>query len=265
MKQKLVLVKGGGDLATGIAHKLFRCGFSVVTTEIAQPTVIRRTVAFAQAVFDGQTVVEGITAELAKIDQAFDLISQGKVPVLVDPDARCVERLKPWAIVDAIIAKKNVGTYMSQAPIMIGVGPGFTAGQDVHAVVETMRGHNLGRVYLEGTAQPDTGIPGEIGGYTKERLLRAPADGEFQAYCRIGDQVEAGQMLAKVDETAIYAEINGVVRGMLQNGLRVKTGLKVGDIDPRCRPEHCFSISDKARSIGGGVLEALLWLGGNDC
>lgn len=265
MKQKLVLVKGGGDLATGIAYKLHRCGFSVVITEIAQPTAIRRTVAFGQAVYDGQTVVEGITAELAGVDQVLDLISRGKVPVVVDPAACCVEKLKPWAIVDAIIAKKNLGTAKSQAPIVIGIGPGFTAGRDVHAVIETMRGHNLGRVYLAGGAQPDTGVPGEIGGYTSERLLRAPVAGEFQAYSRIGEQVKAGQMLAKVEGTAIYAEINGILRGILQNGLQVKAGLKVGDIDPRCRLEHCFTISDKARSIGGGVLEALLWLGGNDC
>lgn len=263
MEKKVVLIKGGGDLATGIAHRLFRCGFGVVITEIAEPTVIRRTVAFAQAVFTGQAAVEGVTAVLSSADNALSIIKQRKIPVVIDPCAASIKTLTPWAVIDAIVAKRNLSTSMNQAPIVIGVGPGFTAGQDVHAVVETMRGHELGRVYLQGAALPDTGIPGEIGGYTKERLLRAPIAGKFQAICQIGDQVEAGQIIANVDEAFIYAEIRGIVRGMLQNGLNVKAGFKVGDIDPRCRPEHCFTISDKARSIGGGVLEALLWLGGS--
>lgn len=264
MERKVVLIKGGGDLATGIAHRLFRCGFGVAITEIAEPTVIRRTVAFAQAVFTGQTTVEGVTAVLSSADNALNIIKQRKIPVVIDPGAYSVDILNPWAVVDAIVAKRNLATSMKQAPIVIGVGPGFTAGEDVHAVVETMRGHELGRVYLQGSALPDTGVPGEIDGYTKERLLRSPVAGKFQAICQIGDQVEAGQIVANVDGTAIYAEIRGIVRGMLQNGLNVTAGFKVGDIDPRCRTEHCFTISDKARSIGGGVLEALLWLGGSD-
>lgn len=260
--KKTVVIKGGGDLATGIGHRLFRCGFDIVITEIAQPTAIRRTVAFAQAIYDGETAVEGTSAAKADLGTARRLLQQGKIPVLIDPGADCIAKLKPWAIVDAIIAKKNTGTSMNQAQLVVGVGPGFTAGSDVHAVIETMRGHDLGRVILQGGALQDTGIPGEIGGYTKERLLRAPAAGEFHALCKIGDRVLAGQTVATVGNRPVLAEIDGVLRGILQNGLLVKTGLKIGDIDPRCRPEHCFSISDKARSIGGGVLEALLWLGG---
>lgn len=259
---QLVIVKGGGDLATGIAHRLFHCGFNVVITEIEQPTVIRRSVAFAQAVYDGTATVEDVTAERSTLEKAGLLLEEGKIPVLVDPKALCVQAIKPWAVVDAIIAKRNSGTHITQADMVIGVGPGFTAGQDVHAVVETMRGHDLGRVITAGSALPNTGVPGEIGGYTKERLLRAPANGTFIALRCIGDTVSTGEAVAMVDGHPVLAEIDGVLRGILQNGLCVKAGLKVGDIDPRCRREHCFTISDKARSIAGGVLEALLWLGG---
>ncbi|MCX7781526.1 MAG: selenium-dependent molybdenum cofactor biosynthesis protein YqeB [Negativicutes bacterium] len=261
--KKLVLIKGGGDLATGIAHRLYRAGFAIIITEIPCPTVIRRTVAFAQAVYAGKATVEDVTAVLTEPDKAYAILREDKIAVIVDPAAACIDSIKPWAVVDAIIAKYNTGTSLAQAPIVIGVGPGFTAGVDVHAVIETMRGHDLGRVITAGSAQPNTGIPGEIGGYTLERLLRAPEDGIFQAVRQIGEMVKAGDVVAVVGKHAVIAKIGGILRGLLQDGLPVTAGMKIGDIDPRCRPEHCYTISDKARAIGGGVLEALMWLGGN--
>ncbi len=261
MKNRII-IKGGGDLATGIAHRLHRSGFAVIITEMAQPTVIRRTAAFAQAVFAGETVVEGITARRSSISEIDHILDHGFIPVLIDPQAECIWAIQPQGLVDAIIAKSNTGTKITDAPVVIGVGPGFTAGVDVHAVVETARGHNLGRVYISGTAQPNTGIPGEIGGYTTERLLRAPGDGVFQSCCMIGDLVAAGDVVALVDGVPVIATISGIVRGLLYDGLVVHKGMKVGDIDPRCKRDHCFTISDKARAIGGGVLEALLSRGG---
>ncbi len=255
---RLVVVKGGGDLATGIVHRLFRAGFSVVVTEIAQPTVIRRTVAFAAAVYDGEVAVEGVSAVRCELGRALAVAGRGSVPVVVDPQASCVAYLRPLAVVDAIIAKENTGTALSDAPVVIGVGPGFAAGVDVHAVIETMRGHDLGRVILHGPAAANTGIPGEIGGYNRERLIKAPAAGVFKAAAAIGDVVEAGDTVAYVGDAPVRATIGGVLRGLLHDGLTVPKGLKVGDIDPRCQVQHCFTISDKARAVGGGVLEALM-------
>ena len=260
--RKLVVVKGGGDTATGIVHRLFRSGFDVVITEIEKPTVIRRTVAFAEAVYTGVASVEGVEAKLAKKEDISQLLAFKKIPVLIDPAASLVHLLKPWALVDAILAKNNMGTSVADADVVIGVGPGFTAGQDVHAVVETMRGHDLGRVITQGTALPNTGVPGNIGGYTHERVIQAPVEGIFQAHSKIGDIVSKDDVIAYVNNIPVRSKISGVLRGILKDGLTVNKGMKVGDVDPRCRPEHCFSISDKARAIGGGVLEALLWLGG---
>ncbi|SDD48660.1 selenium-dependent molybdenum cofactor biosynthesis protein YqeB [Sporomusa acidovorans] len=260
--RKLVVVKGGGDIATGIVHRLFRSGFDVVITELTKPTVIRYTVAFAEAIYAGNALVEGMEAKLAKKEDIRKLLSLGKIPVLIDPQATVVRLLKPWAVVDAILAKKNTGTFLTDAGIVIGTGPGFVAGQDVHAVVETMRGHDLGRVITQGTALPNTGVPGNIGGYTQERVIKAATDGIFQAKRKIGDIVSPNDIVAYVDKIPVKAKISGILRGILHDGLTVKQGMKVGDVDPRCRLEHCFSISDKARAIGGGVLEALLWLGG---
>lgn len=258
----LVVIKGGGDLATGIAHRLRKSGIYVVITELAQPTVIRRTIAFAQAVFEGEVVIEGITGRRVPKNQIWQALAEGVIPVVVDSDGECISRLAPWGVVDAIIAKKNTGTTEEAAPVVIGVGPGFTAGRDVHAVVETARGHNLGRVYYQGAAQADTGIPGDICGYTIERLLKAPAAGIFQSERAIGDMVKAGEVVARINGVAVPATIDGVLRGLLYDGLPVYQGMKIGDIDPRCRQEHCYTISDKARAIGGGVLEALLCLKG---
>ena len=257
MKQ-LLIVKGGGDLATGIAHRLLRCGFAVVITEIAEPTVIRRSVAFANAVFIGEMTVEGVTAELTTSDKVAACLDAGKLPVVVDPACSIRHQLKPWGIVDAILAKRNCGTTVHDAQVVIGVGPGFIAGKDVHRVVETMRGHDLGRVFTVGSAHPNTGVPGDIGGYTLERLVKAPCAGKFRALRSIGDVVRAGEVLAYVDDEPVTGMIDGVLRGLLHEGMTVNAGMKIGDIDPRAKVEHCWSISDKARAIGGGVLEALL-------
>jgi xanthine dehydrogenase accessory factor len=257
----LVVVKGGGDLATGVAHRLHRVGMKVVVTELAQPTVIRRAVAFASAVFEGEVTVEEVTARRVEdAAQALALLPEGIVPVLVDPGASIVRELKPTVVVDAIIAKRNTGTQITDAPVVVALGPGFTAGIDAHAVIETNRGHDLGRVILEGQAAPDTGIPGPVMGYASERVVRAPAPGVFRGVKAIGDRVEAGEVVARAGDQPVLAPIPGVLRGLLADGLVVKEGMKVGDVDPRGVREHCFTISDKARALGGSVLEAILYL-----
>lgn len=257
----LVVIKGGGDLATGAVHRLHRAGMRVVVTELAQPTVIRRAVAVASAVYEGQVEIEGLVARLARNDEEIRAtLAAGQVPVVIDPRAEVISRLRPTAVVDAIMAKRNTGTRITDAPIVIGLGPGFTAGVDVHAVIETNRGHNLGRVILSGSAEPNTGVPGPTMGYTVERVLRAPCEGRFKGERRIGDPLEAGERVASVDGQPVVAKIPGVLRGLLADGLHVKAGMKVGDVDPRGVREYCFTISDKARAIGGGVLEAILYL-----
>ncbi|MCD2502696.1 EF2563 family selenium-dependent molybdenum hydroxylase system protein [Clostridium sp. NSJ-145] len=257
----LVLIKGAGDLATGVAHRLKRCGFDVVMTEIEEPTTVRRTVAFSQAVYDCKVEVEGVKATLVKdIQMIRENIDNGIISVIVDKDANIIEVLKPDIVVDAIVAKKNTGTSIDDAPIVIALGPGFEAGVDCDLVIETKRGHYLGRVITKGKAIPNTGVPGNIGGHTVGRIIRATSDGIINPVSEIGDYVEEGQVVAYIDKTPVYASISGIVRGMLQGGIEVFEGMKSGDIDPRCKKEHCFTISDKARSIGGGVLEGILFL-----
>mgnify|MGYP005838115117 CR=1 FL=1 len=261
LDEVLVAVKGGGDLGSGVAYRLHRAGMKVFITEIARPTVIRRTVAFASAVYEGQVEIEGVVARLAKgISEVPGLLEEGDIPVLVDPEGVAVRALKPRVMVDAIMAKRNTGTRLDDAPIVIALGPGFVAGRDVHAVVETQRGHYLGRVILEGSAQPNTGVPGSVSGYDSERVVRAPKAGTFRGARRIGEKVNAGEVVAYVDEAPVRAKISGVLRGILADGLPVHEGMKVGDVDPRGVAEHCFTISDKALAIGGGVLEAILYL-----
>lgn len=258
----LILVKGAGDLATGTAVRLYRVGFQVVMTDIAQPTAVRRTVAFSQCIYDGQTTVEGITARKAENrDQVRDILAAGEIPVLVDPQAAILAQLPFMVVVDAILAKKNLGTTISDAPIVLALGPGFTAGVDCHGVIETKRGHDLGRLILEGSAIPNTGVPGDVGGYTKERIIRSPADGPFEPVAQIGQQVNLGDVVAKVNGIPVTAQLTGIVRGMLPAGIPVTAGMKSGDIDPRCEVRHCFTVSDKARAIGGGVLEGILYFG----
>ena len=258
----LVVIRGGGDLATGTALRLYRAGMEVVVCETAVPTSIRRTVCFSEAVRLGETEVEGVTARLAALADLPDLLERGIVPVLADPEGACIPALAPDAVVDAIIAKRNLGTRMDMAPVVVAAGPGFTAGADCHAVVETMRGHYLGRVIYEGSALPNTNIPGLIGGYAGERVLRAPADGVFRGVKRIGDHVRAGEAAGYVDGAPMVCTIDGVLRGLLADGVPVRRGMKSGDVDPRCAPEHCLCASDKALAVGGGVLEAILRLSG---
>ena len=259
----LVLIRGAGDLASGIALRLWRAHMQVVMTEVERPTAIRRTVCFSQAVVHGEAVVENVTARRASNEEEVrSLLADGIIPVLVDPESRCISQLKPDAVVDAILAKKNLGTQITMAPVVVGVGPGFTAGVDCHAVVETMRGHTLGRVILQGSAIPNTGIPGLIGGFAGERVLRAPADGVFCQKLEIGAQVRSGDVAATVDGIPMICTLDGVLRGILADGTPVFRGMKAGDIDPRCKVEHCYTASDKAIAVGGGVLEAILSLSG---
>lgn len=255
----LVLIRGAGDLASGIALRLFRSGFSVVMTDLPQPTAIRRTVSFSQALRFGQTTVEDVTA--VRVQTKYGVcaaLDEGKIPVLADPGAGCITWLRPDALVDAILAKRNLGTKITDAPLVIGVGPGFTAGQDCHAVVETMRGHTLGRVIREGQALPNTNIPGLIGGFAGERVLRAPDDGVFHQLHEIGDLVEAGETVGEVNGKPMACTISGVLRGILADGTPVFKGMKSGDVDPRAQVENCYTASDKAIAIGGGVLQAIL-------
>ena len=267
MKSLFVVVKGGGDLGAGVAWRLHRCGFRVLVTETARPTVIRRAVAFASAVYEGAVTVDGITARLVNDDaEITDTWSADEVPVLVDPKGTVIQRLRPDVVVDAILAKRNTGTHITDAPVVVALGPGFTAGVDCHAVVETNRGHNLGRVLAdkrhpsERCAEPNTGVPGTVGGESARRVLRAPVEGIFRGERAIGDLVQAGEVVALVDGEPVRSQLDGVVRGLLYDGLRVHTGMKAGDIDPRGIVSHCFTISDKALAIGGGVVEAILYL-----
>ncbi len=339
-----VLIKGAGDLATGIACRLHRCGYEILMTDIAVPTAVRRTVAFSRAIYEGKAEVEGIMSVYAGsisagdgvveirdaegkdsgngnsetrsetrdaigssvkegpevlVKKINDITGRGQVAVIVDEEARILPYFQPDIVVDAIIAKKNLGTGINDAPLVIGVGPGFTAGTDCHCVIETKRGHYLGKVMYSGSAIPNTGIPGDIGGYTTERIIRAGAEGHFVPVRQIGDRVEPGDVVARVegageaaqaaekglncdfpsaagkdmigvasqaagnspidkeDSGCIYAAIPGIIRGLLQEGVQVYKGMKCGDIDPRCEQEHCYTVSDKARAIGGGALEAI--------
>ncbi len=255
----VIWVRGAGDIATGVAFRLYKSGFSVVMSDLPQPTSIRRTVCLSEAIINGQTTVEDVTARFAAdADEAAAIMARGEIALLADPAGDVARKLSPVAVVDAILAKKNLGTKITDAPIVVGVGPGFMAGVDCHAVVETMRGHTLGRVYTNGSAMPDTGIPGNVGGFTLERLLRAPRAGVFRGVRQIGDTVEAGEVCAYVDGEPMVSRIRGVLRGLLPDGITVTEGMKSGDVDPRCDRANCFAVSDKALAVGGGALEAVL-------
>jgi xanthine dehydrogenase accessory factor len=254
-----VLIRGGGEMASGIAHRLHQCHMKVLITEIAAPTAVRRTVAYAEAIYDGCHAIENVKSlKVATVHQAHELWEVGMIPIFIDPDAAVRREVKPGVIVDAIMAKRGSSTAISDAPLVIGIGPGFTAGENVHAVVESNRGYRLGRVIWNGAAEPDTGVPAPVAGYTETRVLRAPRAGSFKAIRDIGDTVQRGEIVAEVDRMQISAEITGMIRGMLHDGIQVEAGVKVGDVDPRGQREYCYSISDKARAIGGGVVEAIL-------
>ena len=272
-KKILIICRGGGDLATGIVHRLFRAGFPVLVLETDSPAAIRRQVSFSEAVYDGTATVEGVTAErIASANRASvnHVLEEGRVPLLVDPEGSSIPLLRPDIVVDAMIAKKNLGTAKEMAPLVIGVGPGFTAGEDVDLVVESMRGHNLARIFTTGSALPNTGIPGNIGGFSKERVLHAEAAGYMKNIRQIGDIVEKGEEIARIYEkmtkdgtfsgsyVSVEASISGIIRGFIREGYHFQKGFKIADIDPReSELANCFTISDKARSIGGSVLEAV--------
>ena len=271
--KELVIVRGGGDIATGTIYKLYKCGFKVLVLEVSNPSAIRRNVAFSEAVYEGQQTVEGLTCYLASdLEETIVMMEAGKLTMLVDAKGECIPKLKPLAVVDAILAKKNLGTEKTMADIVIGLGPGFLASEnrtdaDVHAVIETMRGHSLGRVIYEGSAIANTGVPAVVGGFGKERVIKSPAKGILRNKKHIADIVKKGDVIAQVEdegiETPVIAAIDGILRGMIRDGYPVTEGFKIADIEPRIEElENCFTISDKARCIAGGVLEAILYLKG---
>ena len=268
--EDLVIVRGGGDIATGTIYKLVKSGFHVLILEITHPSAIRRNVAFSEAVYEGKWQVEDMTCYLANdMKEAKQIMQTGSPALMIDPKGEMIEKLKPIAVVDAILAKKNLGTTRDMAPITIALGPGFTAGKDVDVVVETMRGHRLGRIMKEGSAIPNTGIPGVIKGFGKERVIHSPAEGILRNICHITDMVTKGQILAKIETPDgeiidVPASMDGLLRGLIRDGYPVTKGFKIADIDPRAEEyDNCFTISDKARCIAGGVLEALLYLKNN--
>ena len=255
----LVLVRGGGDIASGSIYRLKRAGFPVVVSEIAIPTMIRRDVCYGNAVHLGEMILERLTARHMTLAEAKQLIDSGDavIPVVTEPYERILDTLRPTIVVDAILAKRNKGTRNDDAELVIGCGPGFTAGDDVDVVIETMRGHTLGRCIYEGTALPNTGVPGNVGGYTTERVMHSPCDGLFTARRHIGEEVEAGEVVGYVDKEPVKAKIRGILRGILTSGLMVTKGFKLADVDARCEEFHCYTISDKALAVAGGVMEAI--------
>ena len=264
--KQLVIVRGGGDIATGTIHRLHRCGYPVLILETGFPSAIRRCVAFSEAVYDGSAEVEGVACvKVSSYEEACSMMEQGVVPVMIDEQCQVLDKVRPWAVVDAILAKRNLGTSRDMADKTIGLGPGFTAGQDVDLVIETMRGHNLGRIIGNGGAEPNTGIPGIIGGVGAERVIHSPAKGIFLGKTMIGDMVEKGQLIGTVvtgqGEVAVEASLTGLLRGIIKDGFPVVKGFKIADIDPRkSEYENCFTISDKARCIAGSVVEGLMML-----
>ncbi|MFA6075113.1 MAG: selenium-dependent molybdenum cofactor biosynthesis protein YqeB [Negativicutes bacterium] len=258
-KQNIVLVRGGGDLGSGIIHRLHRCGFNVVVSELPKPLVIRREVAYATALERGNLTIEGVTARAVVLDSYCAVLRDGDIPVLTEDYQLLLGRLEPVAVIDATLRKAACDTKINDAPIVIGIGPGFECAKNTHAIVETKRGHYLGAVYCSGSAIANTGEPGNIGGYTSERVLRAPITGYLQPVANIGDHVFAGNVVANCDDHLVVATIDGVVRGMISPQI-VQSGVKIADIDPRGEITYCFSISEKARAIAGGALEALMYL-----
>jgi xanthine dehydrogenase accessory factor len=257
----LALFKGAGELASASGRRLRLMGFQVVMTELPQPLCVRRKVAFAECVFTGNTEVDSIRAQRAgSIEQIGQVVTGGDVAVIVSPDDAIGQQLRPAIVVDGRMLKWATSTNLHEAPVVIGLGPGFVAGRDVHAVIETNRGHDLGRAIYRGSPEPNTGVPAPVGWHTTTRVLRAPVAGRFRAFCEIGDHVDAGDPVGSIGDQLLTAPISGVVRGLLYPDVTVGSGTKLGDIDPRDVKEYCFTISDKANSIAGGVVEACLYL-----
>lgn len=260
LRDLVIGIKGAGEMASGIALRLHRANiYKIYMMEIPFPLAVRREVSFSEAVHEGRKRVEGV--EAVRIDKTEDipiLWKDKKIPMLIDPQGQSLSIIKPHVSIDAILSKKNLGTVMNEAPLVIALGPGFVAGKDAHFVIETNRGHNLGKIISSGTSEPNTGQPVSIRGFSEERVLRAPAGGKFVALKAIGDPVKKNEAVASVHGTEIRSEINGVLRGLIRPNTEVTRGLKVGDIDPRSRVDYCYTISDKARAVSGSVLEAVL-------
>ena len=259
-QQNLVIVRGGGDLASGVIYKLYQCGYRILILECEKPSAIRREVSFCDAVYDGIKEVEGVVCRrISGTEECEKIWEQGEIPLLVDEDASVIPALHPAVVIDAILAKKNLGTSREMDPLTIALGPGFEAGKDVDFVVETKRGHQLGRIIRNGAAIPNTGIPGIIGGYGKERVIHAPVSGRIRNLSNIADLVEKGQTIAMIGNTPVAASLTGVLRGIIHDGYEVFQGMKIADIDPRKEEkQNCYTISDKARCIAGGVLEIII-------
>lgn len=256
-----ILIKGAGDIATGVALRLHACGYSILMTEIPTPSTIRRTVAFSEAIYTGKAQVENVLAVKAKnINEALEIQSEGNIPVIVDPEGKVINTYNPEVVIDAIIGKININTTLTQAPIVIGIGPGFTAPLDCHCVIESSRGHYLGKCIYSGSPLANTGIPGDIGGYSIERIIRAPQKGLFSSKAKIGTFVTKGQLVGEVGYVPVYSPLSGVLRGLIADNYLVQENMKIGDVDPRGIVDYCYSCSDKARAIAGGVLEAILHL-----
>ena len=259
--QNRVIVRGAGEMASGVIRRLVIAGFEVIALERPAPTCIRRYVCYAEAFFKDKVTIEGVTAVLVNsAAEAIATISNQCAPLLIDPKAKQLSVLTPMAVIDGRMLKQDVDTDLYMAPIVIGLGPGFVAGENCHAAVETNRGSDLGRVFYAGSPQADTGVPAPVNGFSHQRVLRSPADGEFASYCKITDIVESGQVLGEVAGVAVVSRVDGIVRGMIHDGLKVSIGQKIGDVDPRCIKEHCYTMSDKAHAIGRGALEALMVL-----
>ena len=260
----IILVRGAGDLASAVIHKLYMCGFKVVALEIEKPLAIRRQVTFCEAIYEGEVEIEGVSCKLCNsISQVKETLNINKVALYVDPKGESIKEINPKVVVDCILAKKNIGTSKDMADLTIGLGPGFCAGEDVDVVIETMRGHNLGRIITNGRAEKNTGVPGAIKGFSKERVMHSQYDGIMENVCKIGDIVEKGDLLCYINnyekKHEVRATISGVLRGLLKDGAKVNKNLKILDIDPRKEEvKNAFTISDKARCIAGGVLEAIL-------
>jgi xanthine dehydrogenase accessory factor len=258
MKKKIIVIRGGGDLASGVVVCLHEAGYGVVVTELPQPLVVRRAVSFAEAVYEGYCNVEGIVGRKAdNAAQALDVLTAGEIAVLVDPDGDCLESLEPIAIVDGRMLKREVNDEFGEKWPVIGLGPGFTAGVNCWVAIETNRGQDLGKIIHTGSPEPDTGLPANVMGIGRERVIYAHRDGRFKALAEIGDVVEAGQKIAEIEGEPVMSQIKGIVRGMLRNGLVVQKGVKLGDVDPTSDSTICFRVSDKARKIGAAVVEAL--------
>jgi xanthine dehydrogenase accessory factor len=255
----IIIIRGGGEVASAVAHVLARCHFRVCLTEALYPQAVCRGVVFCEALYDGEKEVEGIVAQAVdSVEEVFAVWAEDKMPIMVDPEASIKDALHPEVLIDAIMAKRNLGTKLSDAPLVIGMGPGFRVGRDVHAVVETNNSANLGRVILEGQGESDTGIPLEIGGFTFERVLHATEEGLFSSRKNIGDGISSGEVVALVGKQPVKADVGGVLRGLIRDGLKVKKGTKVGEIDPLGSKEDCYIIRPKMRAIAGGALEAIL-------